>query len=353
MSQGFSPGLPRAHAAGVAVAAAPYSEGQAGHAQSLALMAQKIAAGRLDPDVIGWARSVLHKAGIDGRSDPPVRRMTQAILNELRAVAPYFPDPAGAEVIQSPAATLCLRPGLCLRGGDCDDQVVALTSALLAVGITAVVVKEDYGDGIQSHVLTYVLDERGTWLPADPSTQNPVGTPSAFVQNRTIVDPLEGTAIQIVGIGRPYAGVGDVAPTVQWIPVTGNTVTQGLRYAVGIVAPATWTAEDAKAFFAADWSIDQVQSGSVGGAYTAWVMIGLARVTKTLESTADVNIAGIYQQTSNPAVNPPPGPITPAAPSAATTSSIGAGALVAGVIGAIAVGGIAYGLYRRRHRRSR
>ena len=40
--------------------------------------------------------------------------------------------------------------------------------------------------------------------------------------------------------------------------------------------------------------------------YTAWVMIGLARVTKTLESTADVNIAGICPQTSNPAVDSSP-----------------------------------------------
>ena len=80
-----------------------------------------------------------------------MRRMTQAILNQLRAVAPYFPDSVGAKSSKArrrtPSATWVR-----LRGGDCDNEVVAFTSALLAVGITAVVVKEDYGDGIQSHV---------------------------------------------------------------------------------------------------------------------------------------------------------------------------------------------------------
>lgn len=99
---------------------AAYPDGGEGIDASINAMLQKLRDGRLDPDVKGWAHDVLKAAGIDGRTNyGTVRTKTQALLDALRASTIYSPDPHGAEWIQSASATLCLRPGLCMRGGDC------------------------------------------------------------------------------------------------------------------------------------------------------------------------------------------------------------------------------------------
>lgn len=90
--------------------------------QSLEAIALKIREGRLDAAVMGWARGVLKDAGLDGRDRPSVRSQLQALLDEIRKTIIWSPDPANAEVVQSAAGTLCLRPGLCLNGGDCFPQ---------------------------------------------------------------------------------------------------------------------------------------------------------------------------------------------------------------------------------------
>jgi hypothetical protein len=185
----FEPGLQNA---GVPSTRAPYLDGQAGVRQSLEAMSQKMREGRLDQAVIGWARGVLKDAGLDGRGSDSRRNsraQVGALLTALRSQAVYAPDAFGAEVISSAAATLCLRPNLCLNGGDCDDLTIALGSAVLSLAIPVVIVKQSFGRDNQEHVLMAFQDESGNWVYADPSTNLPLGRAPNAVEE-VWVDPM-------------------------------------------------------------------------------------------------------------------------------------------------------------------
>jgi hypothetical protein len=211
----FTPGAARAAAAGLRVAEEPYPDGLAGVAKSLDVMAQKMRDGRNDPDVRGYAIDVLRAAGIDGRDHVPIRRQVQALLDDLRARMIYVPDPYGSESIQSAAATLCLRPGLCLRGGDCDDAVVALGSETLSIGIPSQIVKQNFGPHAQEHVLLAVQDESGQWLYADPSTRMDVGQ-AHKAMDEVWIDPMTvGAAQGMAGGAGPQLVTLGAVPHVQ------------------------------------------------------------------------------------------------------------------------------------------
>jgi hypothetical protein len=376
----FSPGL----AAQPTATRAEYDTGPQGHVQSLETMRQKMREGRIDPRILGWTGEVLRARGLDGRGvQPTSRAMVQAILDAYRAQTIYAPDPAGTEYIQGAAATLCLQPGLCLRRGDCDDGCVAVGSATLSLAIPTQIVKEDYGAGIQSHVLLAFKDERGLMFYADPSTKDPITSTSRAAQ-QTFYDPMSDAPIEIVGVGRPgYGSLGATPATTptpaqvqsniigNWVDVPSNTVQAGLRYAVGIVAPATWTQDDVKVYFsgepaaqlglmaianptaAGSFLVDTVQPGSVVGGYTSWIMTGLARKDAVLSSTADVSIAAVLQEVGPPAAQagPAPTPLALAVPPPPPQPTIGLGAVLVGGLGLAAVGGIAWGMYRKRGKR--
>jgi hypothetical protein len=357
VSQEFQPGPPaNAHRAA-------YGSGAAGHAQSLELMRQKIREGRLDPRVAGWAGQALRKRGIDGRSGTSqVRQQVQALLDEYRSTTVYTPDAVGTEYIQGAAATLCLSPDMCILRADCDDGVVAVLSAILAIGIPGQIVKEDYGTNVQSHVLVAARDERGNWFYADPSTNDPITNHSHGKQ--TWYDPMVDAPIEIVGVGRPggFGATPATLPTAaqvtssvigNYVDVPSNTVQAGLRYAVGIVAPATWTSDDATAFFAGGFLVDTVQTGNVVGGYTSWIMIGLARTDAVLANTATVSIAAVLQEVAPPAAQAGPGPTgtSLAIPPAPPQNGVALGTVLTGALGLATVGGIAWGLYNRKGRR--
>jgi hypothetical protein len=132
----FTPGLQQS---GVNATRQAYPDGAAGIRLSLDEMARRIRDGRLDPAVRGWAIGALKSAGIDGRGRTNSRAQVGALLEALRSQTSYAGDPTAAEYIQSAAATLCLRPGLCIHGGDCfpsgtlvlrDDYVFVAVEAL-------------------------------------------------------------------------------------------------------------------------------------------------------------------------------------------------------------------------------
>lgn len=164
-------GASRAAEDGVKFQHTEYPEGKPGIRRSLAEMARLMREARTDKDVCGYAGDVLKAAGIDGRnrSQWTAKNVAQALLDNVRAVTIYTPDPNGAEMIVSPAGMLCLRPGLCIRRGDCDDQSVLLGAMLMCVGFNVVIVKQSWGPGHQEHVLIAVEDENGAWLKCDPS----------------------------------------------------------------------------------------------------------------------------------------------------------------------------------------
>jgi hypothetical protein len=164
--------------------------------------------GRLDPAVAGWARGVLKDASLDGRDRPSVRAQVGALLDALRKQAVYAPDAYGAEVISSASATLCLRPGLCINGGDCDDLSVALGSALLSLGIPVVIVKQSFGSDNQEHVLIAAQGEDQQWIYADPSTRLPVGsapnaTDEEWFDPMGEIGAMREASPEIVTLGAP------------------------------------------------------------------------------------------------------------------------------------------------------
>lgn len=185
-----------------------YPDGAAGIRMSLEAMAQKMREGRIDPGVRGWAIQALKDANIDGRAGQSTRKQADALLTAFRAVTTYAPDPYGVEYIPSAAATLCLRPNLCVSGEDCDGLSVALGSLMLSIGIPTQIVKQTFGGDAQEHVLIAIYDG-SNWLYADPSTRLPLGSAVDAVSEIWIdpmgaVGPLPEASPEIVTLGKPH-----------------------------------------------------------------------------------------------------------------------------------------------------
>ena len=107
-----------------------YPSGVAGVKMSLEAIAQHIREGGADTQVQGWAMDQLLAAGINGRGGSDSARMKMnALLAAVRKNTVYTADPPGTELVKSAAAMLCLRPNLCIRGGDCFPE-----GTLLSVG---------------------------------------------------------------------------------------------------------------------------------------------------------------------------------------------------------------------------
>jgi hypothetical protein len=207
----FDPGFDSMRAAGIPATRGDYPSGQAGIRMSLEVMAAKMREGKADASVKGWALQCLTAKGLDGRTRATTATaQAKAILECLRSATVYASDPHGTESIQSASATLCLRPNLCITGGDCDDLSVALGSLYLSVGLPTQIVKQNFGADAQEHVLVAVYVDGG-WEYADPSTNMPFGSAASAV-DEVWVDPMEpignlGEARpEIVTLGRPSHG---------------------------------------------------------------------------------------------------------------------------------------------------
>jgi hypothetical protein len=209
----FTPGIEAAQkalGAGAKIVAHPHPGGAAGVKFSLAEVARRIRRGKDDPMLVAWARRAIHENG--GPQDTKGR--AQAILTQLRKQVSYVPDPVSTEFMAQPRNLLCLDPnGLCFKGGDCDDLVIAYASACLAVGIPTKIIGEAFGlSKISEHVLCAILDDvSGDWLHVDPSTPLPVGE---YVKgtNEEWIDPMapEKGASALGDTGGNFVGVGAV-----------------------------------------------------------------------------------------------------------------------------------------------
>jgi|GEM_PF-2230343 len=204
----FAPSVNDEKAAGVRVTRKPFPAGVAGVRLSLEEIAMRIREGSASPKVMGWAIDQLRACGLDGRSYESARAKMQCLLSAVRDATAYVPDPPYAELIKSAEAMLCLAPGLCVRGGDCDDLVVLLGSVLMSVGIPAVVVKQTFGPSDQEHVLIKAQDDMGRWVPLDPSTSMPAGT-SAPATSEFTMDPSSPEFATLAGIPEAeFIGIG-------------------------------------------------------------------------------------------------------------------------------------------------
>jgi transglutaminase-like putative cysteine protease len=203
----------------------PYPAGVAGVKLSLEQIAQRIREGALDKDVQGVAFDALIKAGFSGRgaNAGSARQRASALLEFVRSTVLYAPDPPGVEYMKSAAAMLCLRPGLCIRGGDCDDNLILLGSMVMGVGIPVQVLKQTFGVGDQEHVLLEAQDDGGQWFPLDPSSDMPAGR-KAHATEEYRLDPTNPTMIGLHG-----------APDAEFVGVGGL----GMRFIGAAAAPTT------------------------------------------------------------------------------------------------------------------
>jgi hypothetical protein len=370
-------------------------------------MVQKIQEGYKDRRIRELVGQVLHSQGIDGRTGATYRQVVTALCDYLRGATVYVPDPVKTEMIQGAAATLCLSPGLCMKAGDCDDQSVALCSLILSAGIQCWIVIEDFGQNpltgmaLQGHVLVGCKDEDGNAFCADPSTMKPVGGFSPGAVSRQWVDPLKDAPTEIIGFGRAWRegfgrhdGFGQDVPAgstdltnvststsssgsipaqasggVQipgtWTSMTGNNVTAGLRYAVGIVAPVGWTVTDVQSYFSPpgtvtgatnattqtagpQFLVEQVIPGNStsGVSQTGWIFIGIARTAGVVPTDSSVNVAAVLQQDVVPQTTAP-SQNTALTTAPVATSSMGLGTALAYGAGAAVVGGVVWHLYKK------
>ena len=154
-----------------------HPRGEAGINESVRRICDRVQKDRLDPSVRAWAIGVLRNAG-----NPQTESgRAQALLSGVRMRAIYVPDPLDAEAVSSAATTLCLKGdgdgeegegSYCLRGGDCDDLLVALLSCILGTGSFGAIVIQYFSETV--HVLAGVHTEKG-WQRADPSYFDKLG----------------------------------------------------------------------------------------------------------------------------------------------------------------------------------
>jgi hypothetical protein len=113
-------------------------------------------------------------------------KQARSIFQFVRDEIQYIYDPMGLEEIQSPETTLKLR------GGDCEDQAILLSSLLSAIGFeSALIFADTNNNGVPDHVYSTVYIPNAPdytkpfkskqlndgknlhdWIPLDPASQD-------------------------------------------------------------------------------------------------------------------------------------------------------------------------------------
>lgn len=195
----------------------PHPIGREGVQRSAERAAEAIARGFRSRRVFEWAGQALHDARQRGelrerRGEPDPPGQMRALFVALKRDTTFHKDPVFTELIGGAEAVLCLDPeGACLRGGDCDDMLVALGSAAMSIGIPVRIVTRTYRGQRQAHIqLEYDANARGVtrWTCFDPSTES--GTCSSKPATDTFVTeiPLEEHPM-FIGVGQPDQGDDD------------------------------------------------------------------------------------------------------------------------------------------------
>lgn len=204
---------------GVTTDARPHPAGGKGARLSLKEVAERAWKGRMSPRLRAWATQVLAKAGV---STGNRRQWGKAILDAVRAHAPYIADPVMGEFMETPDQMLCLdEGGLCFVGTDCDGFAITLAAAMMALGVPVMIIGSSHRAplDVPTHVYMAFQDERDQWLRMDGTTKHPVG--GAPPRKREFwVEPGadakikgEGDFVGMSGHGM-LSGIRSVAPNV-------------------------------------------------------------------------------------------------------------------------------------------
>lgn len=160
---------------GVKTDARPHPAGGKGARISLNECAERAWKARMSPRLRAWATQVLAAANVSTGSR---RQKAQAILDAFRKKVPYISDPHMGEFMATPNQTLCLdEGGLCIIGGDCDDQSIGLAAAMMSIGVPAMIIGSSHREpyDVPTHVFMAFEDELGEWVKMDGTTKHPVG----------------------------------------------------------------------------------------------------------------------------------------------------------------------------------
>ena len=283
----FSPGLHRAPTG--KARRAPYPSGQKAIKASVDTVCTKIVEGRFDLDVQGWGKQVLKKRNLDGRDGVRSAQIMAGILDELRDVTVYVADAYGAEVIQSASATLCLRPGLCIAGGDCDDLCVVLGAVLMALGIRVWLVKQRWTRQQQEHVLIAGEDENGEKIFLDLSTRLPAG--SKYPADEVVFyDPMEVVAgkggmagPEIVTLGKHPPGLAGPPATPPVPYPTPSGAYADAMTGVNAMAATAWAGDTYAAAGELAQAVGSYQAAGAAGATVVGPQIDLSGAPNTTQ----------------------------------------------------------------------
>ena len=171
------------------------------------------------PKIIAYTRQCIALAKLpDRRGYPKGDSIVAALFAAQKRKLAFVRDPLGSEMMATPVALLCLDPdGLCLLGGDCDDQLIALGSCALSAGVPIKLVIRRYRGQLAGHI-TLSFDKSmsgaGPWQGIDPSVES--GEVSRIRPEEEIIMEIgtlaTDTDMPFIGLGHPTddgAGLGD------------------------------------------------------------------------------------------------------------------------------------------------
>ena len=174
----------------------------------------------MSPRLRAWTTQQLDKCGV---SRGTRRKKMQCVLDAFRKKVPYVADPVMGEFIATPEQTLCLdEGGLCIIGGDCDDQTVVLVASAMSIGLPAMVIgsSHKHPHDVPTHVFGAFQDEQDDWVRMDGTTKHPIGRvaphgrewwvePGAEAKNRG-----EGDFVGMAGVGEVGVSGGRLASVI-------------------------------------------------------------------------------------------------------------------------------------------
>lgn len=133
-----------------------------------------IAVNMRDRRIFTWARRAMWEADLPVNARPS--QIVAAIYRKQREDMVFAQDPYCTELYMSAVKLLCLDPaGDCIRGGDCDDNVIVLASALMSVGIPVRLLVRAYPKMALLHLMIqYDADpmKGGDWSCFDATSPN-------------------------------------------------------------------------------------------------------------------------------------------------------------------------------------
>ncbi|MGH2998994.1 MAG: hypothetical protein ACRDNM_06820 [Gaiellaceae bacterium] len=189
----------------------PHPVGMRGVNQSTEYVRQAIERDRMNGWLVPWVRRQIQAAHLpDPRGFPNADHVVAALFDAQKREMAFVKDPISGEMMANAADLLCLDPsGLCLRGGDCDDQLIVLGSAVASAGIPVRLCVRRYPGLPQAHIVLQ-YQSQGLWKCIDPSVDDGACSSAPYAEQiivEIVGDPSESGVF--LGLGGPMRDAGD------------------------------------------------------------------------------------------------------------------------------------------------